>query len=704
MGLQAAAVALLLGAGAATEPPVPQMPGDAPAMPDGMDPEGVAGEMIAEIVVTGPRVRSRFNAPAGGSILSGDELLFAARPTLGDTLAGTAGVSSTSFGPGASRPVLRGFQGDRTRLLVDGIGSLDVSATSPDHAVAINPLVADRIEILRGPTALLYASGATGGIVNTINARLPARRPDGPGEGVAALGFASAADEVSGGARLALPLGERFALHVDGHALDAGDVRTGGFILAPAVRAEALASPDPAIRALADARGQLANTSARTRNIAAGAGFFDEGGSAVLSVAWFESLYGLPTRVSLDPANPAPDTRIDLGQLRIDARAGVRFGGPVVDELRLRFGYADYGHDELLADGSRSARFENDAWEGRADIVFADAGPLHATAGLQASHRDFRVMGPAPLLPPTLTDSIAVFALAEFDLAPWRLELAGRAEDNRVRAAADPVLGNDPLRRRFRAISVSASAAIRLSPSFNIGLNADYAERPPAAEELFTRGVDPGTQGVLLGNSALAEERSWGVEASLRGFTSAVTVEASAYFHRFSDFVFAADTGLRVDGLPVFAFASDDARYWGFDVQLRADLARAQGWRFEADLLVDYVQADLLGGGGPVPRIPPLRLLGGAVARNPAWTIRAEAEWTADQRRTAAFETGTGGFVMLNADIGWRPFAEGSAEGLLLALSLRNLLDSEARRHASFLKDFAPIAGRDIRVNARLAF
>lgn len=697
-----AAVALLLGAAAtaAGDPPVPALP----AMPEGMDMDGVAGEMIEEIVVTGPRVRSRFDAPAGGHTLSGDALLFAARPTLGDTLAGTPGVSSTSFGPGASRPVLRGFQGERTRLLADGIGSLDVSNTSPDHAVAINPLVADRIEILRGPTALLYASGATGGIVNTINARLPTRRPDGQVAGVAAFGFASAADEFSGGARLAVPLGDRFAVTLDGHALTAGDLGTGGYILGPFVRAEALASPDPAVRALADRRGVLPNTSARTRTVGASAGFFDDGGSAVLAVSWFESLYGLPTRVSLDPANPTPDTRIDLGQLRIDARAGVRPGGNLVDELRLRFGYADYGHDELLADGSRTARFENDAWEGRADIVFADVGPLHATAGLQASHRDFRVTGPAPLLPPTLTDSFALFALAEFDLAPWRLELAARAEDNRLRAAADPILGNDPARRRFRAISVSGSAALRLSPSVNLSLAADYSERPPSAEELFTRGVDPGTQGVLLGNPALAEERSWGIEATVRGFTSVFTVEASAYFHRFSNFIFAADTGVQVDGLPVFAFASDAARYWGFDAQLRADIARAADWRFEADLLADYARADLLGAGGPVPRIPPFRLLAGAVARNPAWSFRAEAEWTADQGRTAAFETATDGFLMLNADIGWRPFAQGPGEGLLLAVSLRNLFDREARRHASFLKDFAPIAGRDIRLSARLAF
>src|SRR3546814_10450834 len=224
------------------------------------------------------------------------------KPTIGETLANQPGVSATSFGPNASRPVLRGFQGERVRVLTDGIGSFDVSNTSVDHAVVINPLTADRIEVLRGPSALLYGSAAIGGVVNVIDSRIPRGVPDETihVDGIATYG--SAANERSISGAVEAPLDDKIVVHFDGSYSKTGDMDTGGHILTPALRAEAARSSDPAIAALANLKGELPNSAARTWDVAGGVALVTEGGNLGFSVSHFDSLYGVPLRYSLDPA------------------------------------------------------------------------------------------------------------------------------------------------------------------------------------------------------------------------------------------------------------------------------------------------------------------------------------------------------------------------------------------------------------------
>ncbi|KPF72492.1 hypothetical protein IP88_09815 [alpha proteobacterium AAP81b] len=668
-----------------------------PAMA-GMADDSAAMAMVGEIVVTGSRLRPRFNAPVGGSTLSGDALATAVRATLGDTLASLPGVSSTSFGPSAARPVLRGFTGERTRLLVDDIASLDVSGSSPDHAVAINPLASERIEILRGPGALAFASGAVGGVVNSFSQRVPRKRPDAV-HGLASARFGTAADETSLGARIDAPLGQRLAVHFDGQFVRYGNVDIGGPVLAPAVRTMALASPVPATRGLAALRGVLPNTAGRTYEVATGLTWFGDDVDIGAGVSFVDSRYGLPTRFSLDPAVGNPDSRIELQQARVDLRGGWRPGGDVIDEVRLRFGFADYAHNERLTTGLRTARFRNQGWEARAELGTQKLGVVRLSGGVQVTGRDFEVRGDAPLLPPTTTRGYAVFSHAEIDLAPLRVEAAGRFERFDVAAQRDPILANPATQRGYNAGSLSLGANYRFDERLSLGLNAQYGERAPVVEELFTQGTDPGTQGVLLGNAALGLERSWGIEGVVRGFAGPVTVEASGYYYEFPNYIFAGETGEVRAGLPVFQFQAQRAQYHGFEVQLRADIARVAGWKLGGSALVDYTAATLADG-SPVPRIPPLRLLAGLTAGSARADARFEVEWVTRQDAVGAFETPTPSYVSVNFNLTARPFGE----ALALTLSANNLTDSDARRAASFLKDYAPIAGRDIRVGARYRF
>lgn len=671
------------------------MAGDAP-----MDMESPGAAMVSEIIVTGSRRRARLTAPVSGVVLGGADLARAARATLGETLASLPGISSTAFGPGVSRPVLRGLQGERTRLLVDGIQSLDVSNTSPDHAVAINPLVADRIEVLRGPATLLYGSGLVGGVVNAQVKRVPDRLPADTVTGLASATYGSAADEISLGAVLDGGAG-KLAWHLDGHWLDTGELDIGGFVLSDEQRRLALASPDPSIRALADLRGRLPNSAAESWDIAGGASFVTDNAHFGVAVSHSESLYGLPTRFSFDPAAPVPNTLIDLQQTRVDFRSEIALDGEWIEQVRVRFGWADYAHDEVLDTGELTATFLNQAFEARAEFVGAQRGIWRATTGVQYGFRDFSVRAAAPLLPPTDTSQFALFSLHEFNLAPVRIEAALRWETTAIEARPDLALGNPATSRDYSGVSGSLGASYTVAPGWVIAGSGFFSTRAPVVEELFTQGTDPGTQGVLLGNPDLPEETAWGFEAVVRGFGPSWSVEASAYYNRFPDYIFTADTGTVIDGLPVFRFLADEAEYYGFEVQGKVDLFDIGSATIGADALMDYTRATL-GDGTPVPRIPPLRVLGGVSARAPAFDARMEVEWARRMDRLSDFETPTDGYVSANASFDWRPFAD--RPDLTLGIAAQNIFDDTIRRHASFLKDFAPVAGRDIRLRARLAF
>jgi iron complex outermembrane recepter protein len=667
---------------------------------EAMDAETPGAEMITEIIVTGTRRRARITAPVSGATLSGDELVRATRATLGETLASLPGVSSTAFGPGVSRPVLRGLQGERTRLLIDGIQSLDVSNTSPDHAVAINPLVAERIEVLRGPSALLYGSGLVGGVVNTRVARVPDRLPSAAITGRASASYVSASDEVVLGAALDGG-GGKLAWHLDGHWLNTGDLDIGGFVLSPEQRAAALAAPDTDISALAALAGRLPNSAAETWDIAGGASLVLDDAHFGLAVSHSESLYGLPTRFSFDPAAPVPNTLIDLQQTRVDFGSEIGLQGDWVEALRFRFGWADYSHDEVLDTGELSATFINEAFEGRAEVAGAERGIWRATTGIQFISREFSVRAAAPLLPPTQTGQFAVFSSHEFNLSPVRIEAALRWETTAIEARRDPALDNVADERDYSGLSGSLGASYTAAPGMVIAGSGFFSRRAPVVEELYTQGTDPGTQGVLLGNPDLPQETAWGFEGVVRGFGATWSVEASAYYNRFPDYIFTAQTGAVVDGLPVFQFLADEAEYYGFEVQGKVDLFDLGGATIRVDALMDYTRATLADG-TPVPRIPPLRALGGVSARGSAFDARVEVEWADRMDRLSDFETPTEGYVLANASLDWRPYAD--RPDLTIGIAANNLFDDTLRRHASFLKDFAPNAGRDIRLRVRLAF
>lgn len=588
----------------------------------------------AEIIVSAPLQRERFLAPTAIGVLSGETLAREIRPSIGETLARQPGVSSTWFGPGASRPILRGMQAERVRVLTDGIGSFDVSNTSVDHAVAINPLLAERIEVIRGPASLLFGSSAIGGVVNVLDRRIPRQLPAEDIHIEASGTLASAAEERGGGAAVDVPVsGTGLVFHADGSYMKTGDLRVGGHIFAKPLR-DAAAAEGGAVAEAAAATGRMPNTGSRTWDAASGLSWFGNSGSYGFSVSHLESNYGIPDTLAFGGAEAENGVRLDMRQTRVDARAEVGLSG-WFRQVKFRFGWADYRHDEIDVDGSIGTTFLNKGLEARLELVQERRGVWEGASGVQYLARDFDALGDEAYIPRNHTEQAGLFTLQQFDLGPLRAEVGGRFEHSSITA---PTVG---FARNFDAVSVSGGVSAPLAPGLRIAVNVAHSERAPSAEELLSNGAHIATRSFEIGSRTLGLEKSLGGEVVLRGRGPGWHFELSGFYTRFSDFIWFGRTGAEEDGLSVYAAGQRDARFRGFEAEGALDVARIGATRIGLTALSDYVRADLDDGGGPVPRIPPMRFIGGIEAESEQLSGRVEVEHGLRQDRTTAFETET---------------------------------------------------------------
>ena len=686
-------------------------------MPTAAGPATLRSTNRNDIIVTAPVRQSERDVLQGTSVLTGEALTRNLRPTIGETLARLPGVSATSFGPSASRPILRGFQGERVRVLTDGIGSFDVSNTSVDHAVVIDPLLAERIEVLRGPSALLFGSSAVGGVVNVIDTRIPRTVPEAGYRLNGIANYGSAANERSVEAAGDVAVGKHLVLHADGSYLKSDNLEIGGFALSRQARAAALSqvglpqTGDEPIDFAAAARikGRLPNSFAETWTAGLGASIITDTGSLGVSYSHYDSFYGVPIRYATQVGQEQEAPRLDIVQNRFDLRGEVQTGGGFLDRVRIRLGHANYRHFELEEDGSVGTAFYNNGTEGRLELVQANRGGWSGASGVQYFNRLFNVVGEEAFLPRNETNQTGLFTLQQFSSGAFRAEGGLRYELSDLAARVDAQNRFFQGQRNFRALSGSLGASYALNDAVRVGINGSRTERAPSAEELFANGAHAGTQAYELGSPDFRLEKSWGLEATLHAHTGAVNFDASAYYNWFSNFISenqvasavcaaaAAPSGREAD-LPCFQYQQADARYYGFEADLSATLFQIGTTRINGDVLGDYVHANVVDQ-GPIPRIPPARVLGGLEAQGDRFTLRGEVEHLFDQKRIAAFETPTKDYTIVNASLSLSPFGRDAKTTLLL--SANNLFDVNVRRHASFLKDFAPLAGRDLRATIR---
>ena len=672
-----------------------------------------------EVVVTAGL--ERLDVLAGTSVMQGAELQRNLDGQVGEVLAKLPGVSATGFSPGASRPVLRGFSGERVRVLVDGIGSIDVSNTSADHAVTVDPLTADRIDVLRGPAVLLYGSQAIGGAVNVHDKRIPPRVPREAVHVDATLGLDTAANRREGGLSLDLPLGPSVAFHVDGSWRQTDDLEIPSYVLSQSLRSDLLADAAEEdeegheeeaeeLREAADLQGVLPNSWTETTSFGSGIAFFSGNSNLGISLGYYDTSYGVPGRPGMEHHHEEEEgdeheeeegeehgdvpVSIGLTQYRADLRGTLDLGDGFFDELNTRWGYSDYTHTELEGDEVGTV-FDVEGVEGRAELVQTRRGGWGGTIGGQFYHRDFVATGAEAFVPPNTTDQYAIFTLQEFVAGPLDLELAGRYERSEISAETLSIS------RGFDTISGAFGVAHETGSGLRFGLNASRAERAPSAEELFADGPHIATQQYELGDPTLTSEKAWGLEGFVRGRIGLADINFAVFQSWFSDYIYLSETGLEEDDLPVFQQMQADANYFGVEGEISVPLHEAGSTALLADLRGDYIHAEL-SDGTPLPRIPPLSLLGALELQRGHFDARAEVQWFAEQTRLAPLETPSDDFAFVNLSLAWHPL-EGN-ENFTLMLQADNVFDTEGRRHASFTKDFVPLADRNFKLSARASF
>jgi iron complex outermembrane receptor protein len=646
---------------------------------------------IDEVIVTGmPRDRARGELAQSITVVGGDELERIRASNLGETLANQLGVSSSHFGAGASRPIIRGLAGARVQMLEDGIDTMDAATISDDHAVTVEPLAADQIEIFRGPTTLLYGSGAIGGVVNTVTTRIPARAPEDGFEGAVEVRGDSAAD--ARGAALRLDGGaEQFAWHLDAGRRDSEDYEIPGFAHADADVAEA-----------GEAFGILPNSAAESDSMAFGGSWLGDDGFLGVSFNAYDTLYGIPghdheEEGALPPVQEPEAVRIDLEQRRVDLRGGFENLSGIIEGVNVRFGVNDYEHVELEGEEA-GTQFTNDAQELRVELLHRAAGNWRGAFGMQLGGREFAAIGDEAFVPPVETETLGLFVVEDVDLPAWDLSLGARVESvEHTPSNGLPVFDD-------QATSFSLGGVRSFGGGYSFVATLAVAERLPVTEELYSDGPHLATGTVQIGDATLRAETAQHLDFGLRGRHERLDWSVTTFYTQYDDFIYLADTAT-VDAaadLPIFVFTQADADFAGVEAEVFVRLLEEGTNAVDLRLFADYVRGELASG-EPLPRLPPLRYGARFEYHNERLLVGLEATRYDDQDDVAPFEIETPGYMLMNADFRWRLTGAMGREIELFA-NASNLGDDEARKHTSFVKDVAPLPGRNYALGLRSRF
>jgi len=677
--------------------------------------QSAATPRLPEVVVTGnPLGSDLFELVPPVSVLGGRELVRRRARTLGETLNELPGVSSTWFGPNASRPVIRGLDGDRIRILQNGLGMIDASSASVDHAVAADPLVIDRVEVVRGPAALLYGGSAVGGVVNVLDNRIPQESIQGPRGSVEARVAGGGDRERSGAATFEVGNG-RIALHGDVFRRNTSDLRIPGL-----ARSQRLRDTGAAPVAGFEPDGTLPNSAARSDGGALGVSATWAGGYVGLSHSALDSRYGTVAE---------PDVVIDLASRRWDVAGEVRDLGGLLQAVKFKLGRTDYTHQEIAA-GAVGTRFDHAGHEARVEAVHGRLGPLTGAFGVQLNRSDFSALGAEAFVPRTSTDAKALFVYEELPLGTLKLTFGGRLERTSVRSDGggpnDPVTGNprfDPAQTRaFNARSGAFGMLQPLTPAMALAANFSYTERAPTFQELFANGPHAATGAYEVGSAAFGKETSRSLDVALRMRSGPHSGSLGVFASRFRDYLALAPTGNTrgadgelnpVDGdgdgvadgsgeelLPEFVYRAVPAVFRGFEAQGRVRLLE-RGGTLDLEARFDYVRAYDRSTGQALPRVAPLRLGLALDYRHDRFGARLDVVHARAQDRVAAAELPTDGYTLVNAMVSYRL---GTRPGFEVFLRANNLFDREARNHVSFLKDVAPFPGRTVLAGVRSTF
>ena len=608
--------------------------------------------------------------------------------TITDTLQLKPGISGTTFAPGADRPIIRGLDSYRVRTQENGIGTHDVAAISEDHAIPVDPLAADRVEVVRGPATLRYGSQAIGGVVSVENERIPTFIPSGGFSG-RILGGYSSVDDGADGAVSATAGSGGFAIHADAFKREADDY----------------ASP----------RGTVLNSFVESEGASLGASLIGTDGFLGVSYTRFASLYGIPGEEAEEGVNP----RIDMVQDKVQAQGEWRVRGAGIDTVRFWFGASDYEHGEFAihdpateTEFELGSRFTNKEQEARVEIqhqpLMTGLGELTGAVGVHVDNRKTRgeSFEGDSLLEPAHTQSVAAFWFEELALTKaLRVQAATRVERTTVdgQGWSDVTVPAAPVifagERTFVPVSGGLGLLYALPLGVEARLNGQYVERAPDAAELFSKGMHEATGTFEIGNPFLTEEKASTVEIGLKKAAGAFRFDASAYYTHYQGFIYRqltdveCGTFLNECGAPpgdetftqVF-FQQRNANFYGAELAAQYDVAPIWNGVWGLDAQYDFVRAQFADGEN-VPRIPPHRLGGGVYYHDASWLARVGALHAFEQDEFGLNEIATPGYALISAELSYTTLVkapDGTASQVTVGIKGENLADDEVLNHTSF--------------------
>lgn len=657
-----------------------------------------------------------------------DQKTLAERPTtIGDALADELGVYSNQYGSGASRPVIRGQDGPRVKVLQHASETADVSTLSPDHAVTVDPILAKQVEIIRGPSTLLYAAGTVGGLVNVTDQKIPAQMPDSGLQGQAGIRYNSGSDEKLASAGITATLGDQFALRVEGSKHKANDY----------------IAPDYAVIEQHDDHShvipqrRVGNTFAEGQTVNIGGSWITDRGFVGLSYSNRQDQYGLPghsheyhgCEIHGDhfhcptahgdehdhDHDAAAGPWVDLKSERYDLRTEWNQPFSGFDKLRAHASFTDYEHDEL-EENSVISNFKSKGYDGRLELVHVPVAGWEGVWGTQLSQQTIKLSAPDSavheahdhdghdhddsdhaghnhdvLMADTRTRKYSLFALEHKQFGDVHVELGGRVDHQTIKVDAAE-------QQDYSGTAWSASAAANwaFAPDYKLSLVASHQQRLPLAQELYADGLHFATNTYELGNDQLDKERSNNLELGLHYEKGPLDYHVHVYHNWYEDYIYGA-TIAREGNLRGVKYTQDQARFYGTEAQLGYQLTETYKWNIFGDYLRGKIDNE------NAPRVPAGRL-GTRIEADFAdgWSGQAEYYHVFKQDKFAVYETETQGYNMLNLGLSYQGELS-DRQNYRVFLKANNLLNDQVYSHSSFLSNI-PQVGRNFTIGVDYNF
>ena len=621
--------------------------------------------------------------------------------TIGEALSGETGISSNQFGAGSSRPVIRGQDGPRIKILQNSSENIDVSTLSPDHAVTVDPALAKQVEVIRGPSTLLFGAGTVGGLVNVTDSKLPTALPEKGYEANVGLRYNTGSDEKLATAGVTLGLGDQVALRVEGLKREANDY------IAPDYVHEG------------EKERRVDNTFAKGQTVNVGLSWIYDRGFTGISYSNRQDQYGLPGHsheyeschlhgLSLhcgehdhdedghdhddhdhDHAHEAGPW-IDLKSERYDVRTELDDPFAGFKKLRAQASYTDYQHDEIEED-TIATRFKNKGYDGRLELVHNPLGAWEGVIGTQYGQQKLELTGEEAFLAPNTTKKWSVFALEHAQLNDVHVELAARVDQQKIDI-------DDSSKKDFdgSAFSVSGAANWEFAPNYKLSLVTSHQERLPLAQELYADGGHFATNTYELGNDQLSKEKSNNVELGFHYDDNTFDYHVHVYHNWFDDYIY-AQTLDRYKDFRLVQYAQDKAKFYGAEAEAGYQISPI----YKLSVFGDYVRGKI--DNDNAPRVPAGRLGTKLNADfDDHWSGSAEYYHVFQQDKIAAYETDSQSYNMLNLGVAYSGNYSNVSDYRVF-LNANNLLDDQVYQHASFLSTI-PQVGRNFSVGVNFSF